>query len=90
MSFGSTPKPDPAATAAAAQQKRLADAQLTDSLQTGIVGDTRSRLRQFGIQPASGYTGVPGGVAGQGGGGWLGLSGIGGFVNRAKAIIAGG
>lgn len=89
MSFGSTPKPDPAATAAAAQQKRLADAQLTDSLQTGIVGDTRSRLRQFGIQPATGYTGVPGGVAGQGGG-WGPFGGIGGFVNRAKAIIAGG
>lgn len=64
---------DPGAQAAAVRQQTIADAQLTDSMQGNLVTDTRSRLRQFGIQPASsGYGGSFGGgnSGGAPGGGW--------------------
>lgn len=60
---------DPGAQAAAVRQQTIADAQLTDSMQGNLVTDTRSRLRQFGIQPAAaasggGYGGSFGGAGG--------------------------
>lgn len=62
-------KPDPAAQAAAARQSNIADSQLTDAVQGGLLTDTRARLRQFGIQPAgTGYGGSFRGGAGGGGG----------------------
>lgn len=81
MSLFSTPKvkPDPAAQAAAKRQQLLADNQLTDALQTGLVSDTRSALRMFGLQPGSSGFGFGGGTGGGGGsGGGLGGGGWGG------------
>lgn len=75
MSLFSAPKikPDPAAKAAAARQRLVSDAQLTDALQGGLVTDTRARLRQFGIQPGTATYGssfgqMPGAPTGGGAG----------------------
>ena len=80
MSLFSTPKvkPDPAARAAALRQQTLADSQLTEALQGGIINDTRTSFRLFGAQPGS-YSAPLGGGGGSGGYGGYGGNGRGWF-----------
>lgn len=71
------PKPDPAAAAALKRQQDLADNQLTEAFATGLLSDSRQRLRNFGFQPAGGGGVTGGGVGGGGfGGGGPGGGGV--------------